>query len=141
MSQAIRKEILFSQPPEKVWAAIANRDALAEWMYPNDFEPQVGHRFAFQVPPNPQVKFEGLTVRCEVLTCEPPTRLEFSWSAAALVDTRVSFLLEPTDDGTRLSFEHSGFEITEGFGPQAFKGAEYGWAMMLKQLAAKLAES
>ncbi|MGH8045640.1 MAG: SRPBCC family protein, partial [Chthoniobacterales bacterium] len=50
------------------------------------------------------------------------------------VNTRVSFQLEPAGDGTRLFFEHSGFDLTQPFGNQAFKGAEFGWAKMLGQL-------
>jgi hypothetical protein len=26
------------------------RATLAEWMFPNDFEPRVGHQFTFRVP-------------------------------------------------------------------------------------------
>jgi hypothetical protein len=48
----------------------------------------------------------------------------------------VSFRLEPDGDGTRLVFEHSGFDLSHPFGEQAFKGAEFGWAKMFKQLAA-----
>ena len=46
----------------------------------------------------------------------------------------MSFRLEPDGDGTRLFFEHSGFDVSQPWGEQAFKGAEYGWAKMLKQL-------
>jgi len=136
MAESIRREVLFTQPREQVWNAIAAADALADWMYPNDFEPRVGHRFTFQVPANPKVNFDGLTVRCEVLECEPPSRLTFSWSAGGPVEnTKVCFQLEPHGDGTRLLFEHSGFELAHPFGEQAFHGAGYGWAQMLKQLA------
>jgi uncharacterized protein YndB with AHSA1/START domain len=132
----IQRAVLFPQPREQVWRAIANSAALAEWMFPNDFEPRVGHRFTFRVPGNPKVNFDGLTVRCEVLECDPPDRLAFSWSAGGPVEnTRVSFRLEPDGGGTRLLFEHSGFDVTQPFGQQALKGAEFGWAKMLKQLA------
>jgi uncharacterized protein YndB with AHSA1/START domain len=136
MTNAIRREILIPQPREQVWRAITDRASLAEWMYPNDFEPRIGHQFTFHVPPNPKVGFEGLVVHCEVLECEPPGRLAFSWSAGEIVDTRVSFRLEPDGDSTRLFFEHSGFDLSLPFGEQAFHGAEYGWAKMLKQLRA-----
>jgi uncharacterized protein YndB with AHSA1/START domain len=137
MSNTIQKEILIPQPREKVWGAIADSAALAEWMFPNNFEPRVGHRFTFRVPGKPEVKFEGLVVRCEVLECEPPGRLSFSWSAGGAVEnTRVEFRLEPDGEGTRVFLEHSGFEISAAFGEQAFKGAEYGWAKMFKQLEA-----
>jgi uncharacterized protein YndB with AHSA1/START domain len=139
MSKTIRREILIPQPREQVWRALTERETLAEWMYPNDFEPRVGHHFTFRVPPNPKVGFDGLVVGCEVLECEPPSRLAFSWSAGELVDTRVSFRLEPDGDGTRIHFEHSGFDVTGPVGEQAFHGAEYGWAKMLKQLTAVVA--
>jgi uncharacterized protein YndB with AHSA1/START domain len=142
MSNSIRKEIRIPQPRERVWQAISTRAALAEWMYPNDFEPLVGHAFTFRVPANPEVGFEGLVVRCEVLECEPPSRLVFSWAVAGPVaNTRVSFLLEPDGAGTRLVFEHSGFDLSHPFGNQAFKGADFGWTRMLGQLAALAAET
>lgn len=140
MTHTIQRELRLPQAREKVWAAIANRTALAEWMYPNDFEPRVGHPFTFRVPPNPKAGFDGLTVRCEVLECEPPARLVFSWSAGGPVEnTQVSFRLEPDGDGTRLFFEHSGFDLAHPFGSQAFKGAQFGWAKMLEQLSAVVA--
>ncbi len=64
----------------------------------------------------------------------------FSWSAGGPVEnTQVSFQLEPVGEGTRVLFEHSGFDLYHSFGEQAFKGAEFGWAKMLKQLTAILA--
>lgn len=135
MTNTIRRELLIPQPREQVWRALTDRTALAEWMFPNDFEPRVGHHFTFQVPPNPKAKFDGLIVHCEVLECEPPSRLAFSWSAGGpVVDTRVSFRLEPDGEGTRLFFEHSGFDISQPWGNQALRGAEFGWAKMLGQL-------
>jgi uncharacterized protein YndB with AHSA1/START domain len=139
MTKTIQREIWFPQPPKQVWRAIADSAALAEWMFPNDFEPRVGHHFTFHVPPNPKVNFDGLVVYCEVLECQPPSRLAFSWSAGGLVDTRVNFRLEPDGKGTRVFFEHSGFDISQPWGEQAFNGAEFGWAKMLKQLAAVVA--
>lgn len=139
MSKTIRREILIPQPREQVWQAITDRDTLAEWMYPNDFEPRVGHRFTFRVPPRPADGFDGLTVRCEVLECDPPGRLAFSWSAGGPVEnTRVTFRLEPDGDGTRVVLEHTGFDLTHPWAEQAVQGAEYGWAAMLKKLAAVL---
>jgi uncharacterized protein YndB with AHSA1/START domain len=145
MTNAIQREILIPQPREQVWQAITDSNLLAEWMFPNDFVPRVGHRFNFHVPPNPKANFEGLVVRCEVLECEPPGenadgRLAFSWSAGGPVEnTRVSFRLEPDGDGTRVLFEHSGFDVSQPFGEQAVRGAEFGWAKMLKQLTALVA--
>ncbi len=124
----IRRVLRFPQAPETVWDALANSEALAKWMYPNDFEPRVGHRFTFQVPPKPQLA-NGLIVHCEVVTCAPPRELSFTWVVDGFLNTRVSYRLEAEGAGTRVSFEHSGFEQK-----QAFKGAEYGWTMMHGQL-------
>lgn len=142
MSNTIYREVHLPQAPTQVWVAITDPASLAEWMFPNNFEPRVGHRFAFQVPPNPKVNFDGLTVHCEVLVCKPPEELAFSWSAGPpVVDTRVTFRLEPDGDGTRLFFEHTGFDLAHERGMQALRGAEFGWAKMLGQLAARLASS
>ncbi|MFN7133919.1 MAG: SRPBCC family protein [Myxococcales bacterium] len=131
MTNTIRRELRFPQSPDAVWRALTTRDALAEWMYPNDFEPRVGHRFTFRVPPEPQARFDGLVVHCEVLKCAPPSELEFTWVVGdGWLDTRVSYRLEPDGTGTRVLFEHSGFPER-----QAFKGASYGWGLMHGKLA------
>src|SRR5262249_41766503 len=119
LSRTIRREILIPQPRELVWRALNDSATLAEWMFPNDFEPRVGHHFTFRVPPNPKAGFDGLVVHCEVLECEPPNRLAFSWSVDGVGDTRVSFRLEPDGEGTRLFFEHSGFDVSQGWSEQA----------------------
>jgi uncharacterized protein YndB with AHSA1/START domain len=139
MIKTIRREILIPQLREQVWQALTDNTLLAEWMFPNDFAPQVGHQFTFRVPPNPKVGFDGLIVHCEVLECEAPSRLAFSWSAGGLGDTRVSFRLEPDGEATRLFFEHSGIDLSQGWSEQAIRGAEFGWAGMLKQLPAVVA--
>jgi uncharacterized protein YndB with AHSA1/START domain len=140
MSKTIQREIAVPQPREQVWRALTESETLAEWMFPNDFEPRLGHRFTFRVPGKPEVGFEGLTVNCEVLECDPPSRLEFSWSAGGpVVDTRVSFRLEAEGEGTRIFFEHSGFDLTHPWANQAVKGAEHGWAGMLAKLSAVVA--
>ncbi len=139
MNHTIQREILVPQPQEQVWRAITDSSTLAEWMFPNDFEPRVGHHFTFQVPGKPEANFDGLAVRCEVLECEPPSRLVFSWSAGGPVEnTRVSFLLEASGEGTRILFEHAGFDLTQPFGEQAFQGAKFGWAKMFGQLSTVL---
>ena len=61
MSGTVRREILLPQPPAQVWRAITDSATLAGWMFPNDFQPRVGHRFTFRVPGNPKMKFDGLT--------------------------------------------------------------------------------
>jgi uncharacterized protein YndB with AHSA1/START domain len=133
MTESITKELLLPQSREQVWRALATSEALAEWLLPNDFEARLGHKFTFQVPPNPKTNFDGMAIHCEVLECEPPSRLAFSWVAGGF-DTRVSFRLEADGEGTRLLFEHSGFDSALPRGEQARKGAKAGWNQMLGKL-------
>jgi uncharacterized protein YndB with AHSA1/START domain len=139
VKNTIQREILIPQSREQVWQALTDSAALAEWMYPNDFEPRVGHNFTFRVPPNPKVGFEGVVIECKVLECQPPSRLTYSWSGGAIVDTRVSYRLEPDGEGTRLIFEHSGFDLSQPWCEPAMRGLEYGYAKIFKQFAAFVA--
>jgi uncharacterized protein YndB with AHSA1/START domain len=134
VTNTIRRELRFAQSPEAVWRSLTDSAALAEWMYPNDFEPRVGHHFTFRVPPKRQLE-DGLVVRGEVLTCVPPSELVFTWVVDEFLNTRVSYRIEPDGTGTRVLFEHSGFEH-DG----AFAGAEYGWKVMHGKLAKALAQ-
>lgn len=134
MTRSIRRELRFPQSPDAVWRALTDREQLAAWMYPNDFEPRVGHRFTFRVPPSPRLE-HGLTVQCEVTVCDPPRELAFTWVVGDFLDTRVSYRLEPDGDGTRVTFEHAGFEQ-----PGAREGAAYGWTTMHAKLAKVIAD-
>jgi len=91
-------------------------------------------RHTFRVPPNPKAGFDGIVVRCQVLECKPPSRLAYSWSAGPIIDTQVIYRLEPDGDGTRVLFEYSGFDMSQPWGEQAFRGAEFGWVKMLERL-------
>jgi uncharacterized protein YndB with AHSA1/START domain len=134
MTKTIRRELKFTQSPEAVWRSLTDSATLAEWMHPNDFEPRVGHHFTFRVPPNPQLK-DGLIVHGEVLKCVPRSELVFTWVVDEFLNTRISYRLEPDGSGTRVLFEHTGFEQE-----QAFKGAEYGWSVMHGKLAKVIAQ-
>lgn len=127
MTHAIKRELRFAQPPDAVWRALTDSNALAAWMYPNDFEPREGHKFTFRVPAHWD-KFDGV-VHCQVVTCVAPRELVFTWVGGE-IDTRVSYRLEPDGTGTRVWFEHAGFE--PGL---ALKGAELGWRAMHDKLA------
>ncbi|MBI2916745.1 MAG: SRPBCC domain-containing protein [Chloroflexi bacterium] len=138
MTKSIQREIVFPQSREDVWRALTDSAVLAEWLLPNDFEPRVGHRFTFRTQPNPQAGFDGI-VHCEVLECAPPSRLAYSWAGGPVVNTKVSYRLEPDGTGTRVFFEHSGFDVSQPWGESAFQGAEFGWGKMLDQLSGVVA--
>lgn len=96
---------VYDHPIDRVWRAITDSEAIAEWLMANDFEPRVGHRFTFRTDPAPG--FDGI-VHCEVLEVEEPWKLSYRWTGGPL-DTVIAFTLEAVADGTRLTLRHSGF--------------------------------
>ena len=50
----------------------------------------------------------------------------------------MSFRLEPDGDGTRLVFEHSGFDLSQPWSDQAVQGAEFGRAKILERFKSRL---
>ena len=72
MKRNIKLEAFYPFPPERVWRAITDTEALSKWLMPNDFEPRVGHKFNFKTKPAPG--FDGI-VHCEVLKLDEPRHL------------------------------------------------------------------
>ena len=90
-------------------------------------------RHTFRVPPNPKAGVGGIVVRCQVLECEPPSRLATSWSAGPIIDTQVSYRLEQGGDA-RVFFEHSGWECPSPGASRLSEEPLFGWAKMLERL-------
>lgn len=111
MNRHLHFEIVYPHPPEKVWRALTDPVAIAEWLMPNDFEPRVGHKFQFRTHAAPG--FDGI-IDSEVLEVDPPRRLVYTWSSGKL-NTRVIWTLQVTPDGTRLILDHTGFEGLQGW--------------------------
>ena len=105
----IRKSVDLAFPLVMVWDTLTNSDDLAKWLMPNDFKPELGHKFTFQTDPAPG--FDG-TVHSEVLEIVAPTRLVIAWKAGSL-DTTVTFVLQETATGTRLDLIHDGFALRQ----------------------------
>ena len=111
MKTDLKFEITYPHPPQKVWRALTDPEAIAQWLMKNNFEARVGHRFQFQAPPRPG--WDGV-VKCEVLEVEPPRRLVYSWCGGNQ-NTTVAWTLEPAAEGTRLRLEHAGFRGLRGW--------------------------
>jgi uncharacterized protein YndB with AHSA1/START domain len=104
----------YPHPPWKVWRALTDPELIARWgMRPEGFAPIVGTRFRFVAKPN--ARWRGF-VECEVLEVSEPSVLSYSWIGDESGErTTVRFVLEPSDRGTRLTFEHTGFRGVRGF--------------------------
>ena len=111
-------------PPEKIWRALTEGALIKEWLMDNDFQPVVGHSFKFRSTPVPN--WNGI-IESQVLVVEPNKKLSYSWGSLGL-ESVVTFTLTPTDAGTHVRMEHSGFGSDQD---AAYKGANYGWQKFL----------
>jgi uncharacterized protein YndB with AHSA1/START domain len=130
----VEREI--AHPPEKLWRALTQPHLIEEWLMKNDFEPSVGHRF------NLRGDWGGV-LDCEVLTVEPNRTLSYTWNFAhedAAFDLKsvVTFTLTPTNTGTHLRMEQTGFRPSQ---KQAYGGARIGWQQFLAKLEQVLARA
>ncbi|HSS20413.1 MAG TPA: SRPBCC domain-containing protein [Pyrinomonadaceae bacterium] len=121
MKRDLKFEAWYEFPPEVVWSALTDREAMSEWLMPNDFEPRVGHKFTLRTKPAPG--FDGI-VRCEIKEISPPRRLSYSWEGGG-IDTLVTFSLTPSPGGTHVVLEHTGFRGFRGLMVSAILGQ--GW--------------
>jgi uncharacterized protein YndB with AHSA1/START domain len=142
MPKAMIHEVTYPHPPERVWRALTDREALAEWLMDNDFQPRLGAKFQFKAEPMPG--WDG-TVQCEVLELQPPKRMVWSWKGGAKNPmTRVEWTLTPTKGGTRLRLEHSGLTGLKGFLMYVFMNNGWGTRMLrgsLPELLDQLAKA
>ena len=126
-SVVVEREI--SHPPEKLWRALTQPHLIEEWLMKNDFKPVVGHSF------NLRGEWGGV-LDCEVLALEPNKTLSYTWNfshddAAFDLKSVVTFTLTPTQTGTLLRMEQSGFRPDQ---KQAFGGAKHGWQKFFENL-------
>ena len=135
-AQRERISLEFDLPhrPEKVWRALTEPALLAEWLLPViGLKLERGAEFTFKT--QPVGGWDGV-VHCRIAEIETGRKLRYDWGVGAMA-TVVTFTLEPTPSGTRLSLVHSGFKPDQ---KHNFGGARYGWKMMggkLEDLLAK----
>ena len=119
----------FAHPPEKLWRALTQPHLIEEWLMKNDFAPEVGHTF--------QLRGDwGGVLDCQVLALEQNEKLSYTWNfanddRAYALESVVTFTLTPTNAGTHLRVEQSGFRPDQ---KQAYGGAHAGWKGFLEKL-------
>jgi uncharacterized protein YndB with AHSA1/START domain len=127
-----------AHPPEKIWRALTQPHLIAEWLMQNDFKPAMGHRFNLRT--QAYGDWNGV-IDCEVLAIEPNKTLSYTWDSGngpLRVTTVVTWTLTPTQTGTHLRMEQSGFRSDQ---PQNYAGAKYGWQNFLAKLEQVLAQA
>lgn len=129
-TQTIHCEQLLDHPPARVWAALTEPELQARWWSAGDIRPVVGHRFTLDMA-------EWGHQQCEVIEVEPERRLSYRF-AEGVLDTTVTWTLEPEGDGTRLTLDHSGFDLDTPMGKAAFDGMGGGWPKVLPRIDAAL---
>ena len=135
-SQSESIEFVFDlqHTPGKVWRALTDPVLLAEWLLPVlDHKLETGAAFTLKAPPQPG--WDG-TVNCRFVEIEAQRKLSWRWVVGD-IDTVVTFTLEPTHSGTRLSLVQSGFRPDQ---KHNFGGARYGWKVMGGRLIELLAK-
>jgi uncharacterized protein YndB with AHSA1/START domain len=143
-SSAIVVEKVLPYPPEKIWHTLTQSELIARWLMPNDFAPVVGHRFNFRT--RPMGDWDGV-VHCEVLVCEPPRLLRYSWKGGSdsnpdhgsRLDTTVTWTLTPAQGGTHLRMAHEGFVLPSN--QSAHDAMSPGWGRVLDGVERVTAES
>src|SRR5260221_11688222 len=119
-------------PPEKIWRALTQGPLIEAWLMKNDFQPVVGHRFQFR--PTPVPGWSGIT-NCEGIEADQPTCLVYHWGdgteSESGLRTVVTWTLTPTDNGTVVRMEHSGFRPQDERGYQGMGG---GWPRIVAGL-------
>ena len=142
-TQAITIEKVLPYAPEKIWQTLTRSDLIARWLMPNDFEPVAGRRFTFKTAP--MGDWDGV-VHCQVLQCEPPHLLSYSWKGGSdsnpaygsSLNSTVTWTLTPVEGGTHLRMVHDGFVFPGN--RFAFDAMSPGWARAVDAIARVTAE-
>jgi uncharacterized protein YndB with AHSA1/START domain len=139
MQKEIKHSWFFSHSPEEVWTFLTNKDLIAKWLMPNDFEPVSGHDFKFNTKPIPSLNLDGIFY-CKVLEIIPYKKLIYTWKGGPgneliTLDTLVVWSLQPKDNGTELRLVHSGFKEEN---ISIFSGMDKGWFENIKKITGLL---
>jgi uncharacterized protein YndB with AHSA1/START domain len=141
-SKSLQKQVTYDHGIESVWTALTDARALAEWMFPNNFKAEVGHRFRFQI--DPMMGTSRWTRHdCMVMEVEPPKKLVYNWVVApAKPDDPphhpmvLTWTLESLSErSTRLTLQVTGLEF---IGFWARFSMKMGWGRMLGTLLPKV---
>lgn len=136
----IRKQIQLKATPARVWRALTTAAEFGAW-----FRAELEGEFAVGEVIRGRITYPGyenLTFEMEVEGMEPERRFVLRWHpgddpsiASTEPQTRVEFLLEPSEGGTLLTVVETGFSrISAARRGEAFRKNEDGWEMQMEHI-------
>lgn len=140
----VRRSILISAPPERIWREFASRERMSEWwgkragtpeagtaqgQWLDEYEPREGGRIRMSVLWDGARVAYGGTIKIfapgQELTFENDWIPNRGWAAPTYITLR----LAPALNGTLVELFHHGFERTGGDVAAEHAGYEQGWGM------------
>jgi uncharacterized protein YndB with AHSA1/START domain len=135
----IDRTIEIKAPPERVWRALTNAAELSAWFQLTIEGELAPGKEVWMTSVHPQHAGQRFLVR--VTEMSPPRRFVWQWHPGEVdrnVDysreprTTVTFTLEPTETGTRLSVKETGFdEISLARRAKVYGDNSQGWTEVL----------
>lgn len=143
---SVRFERLLPGPIERVWAYITESEKRRTWLAGGPMELRVGGNIELKFrnselsphEPTPEKykKYEGIVAPGQVLQCEPPRLLSFTWfEETGKTPSEVTFELTPKDGQVLLVLTHRKLATREGM-----LSVSGGWHAHIGILEARLKE-
>lgn len=131
MNDVITKEAIFNHHIDKVWNAISIAEEISKWFIKANFKAEKGYKYSFEASEEKGC----LTINGEVKEADPYL-LVYTWVVENTeVETTVSWQLEPTEQGTKLTLKHSGISNYSGeTAIKMFESFSGGWNGCINQL-------
>lgn len=131
-SPEVRISMTMDASPDRIFRALIEPEALNQWFAKDaKVEPRVGGRFDLGWAADEDVEHAGPAM--EILEFVENEKLTIQWpdwrGDVAVPPQRVTWLLEPTDEGTRVTLVHAGFTR-----PVDVSDYPFGWQHFLSEM-------
>jgi uncharacterized protein YndB with AHSA1/START domain len=104
MTERLQLEATYPHPPERVWKAITDPEAMSAWLMPTNFKPLIGYRFRME-------RLDAAAITGKVIEVDEGKILAYTWDdGEAGEGSKVIWTLEPVDGGTRVRLEQVAIE-------------------------------